>query len=89
MYVGFWRRKWQPTPVFLPGGSQEQRSLVGCRLWGCTESDTIEATQHVDFTEENQYPQLLPKKEIDEVWGIERDRGIEREEERNLFHSIG
>ena len=29
-----WRRKWQPTPVFLPGESQGQRSLVGCRLWG-------------------------------------------------------
>ena len=28
-----WRRKWQPTPVFLPGESQGQRSLVGCRLW--------------------------------------------------------
>ena len=27
-----WRRKWQPTPVFLPGGSQGRRSLVGCRL---------------------------------------------------------
>ena len=40
-----WRRKWQPTPVFLPGESQGQRSLVGCRLWGCTESDTTEVTQ--------------------------------------------
>ena len=29
-----WRRKWQPTPVFLPGESQGQRSLVSCRLWG-------------------------------------------------------
>ena len=29
-----WRRKWQPTPVFLPGESQGRRSLVGCRLWG-------------------------------------------------------
>ena len=28
-----WRRKWQPTPVFLPGESQGQGSLVGCRLW--------------------------------------------------------
>ena len=37
-----WRRKWQPTPVFLPGESQGQRSLVGCRLWGRTESDTTE-----------------------------------------------
>ena len=40
-----WRRKWQPTPVFLPGESQGQVSLVGCRLWGRTESDTTEATQ--------------------------------------------
>ena len=39
-----WRRKWQPTPVFLPGESQGQRILVGCRLWGRTESDTTEAT---------------------------------------------
>ena len=34
-----WRRKWQPTPVFLSGESQGQGSLVGCRLWGRTESD--------------------------------------------------
>ena len=40
-----WRRKWQRTPVFLPGESQRQGSLVGCRLWGRTESDTTEATQ--------------------------------------------
>ena len=40
-----WRRKWQPTPVFLPGESQGQGSLVGCCLWGCTESDMTEATQ--------------------------------------------
>ena len=39
-----WRRKWQPTPVFLPGESQGRRGLVGCRLWGRTESDTTEAT---------------------------------------------
>ena len=39
-----WRRKWQPTPVFLPAESQGRGSLVGCRLWGRTESDTTEAT---------------------------------------------
>ena len=33
-----WRRKWQPTPVFLPGESQGWGSLVGCHLWGRTES---------------------------------------------------
>ena len=37
-----WRRKWQPTPVFLPGESQGRGSLVGCRLWGRTELDTTE-----------------------------------------------
>ena len=39
-----WRRKWQPTPVFLPGESQGRGSLVGCCLWGRTESDMAEAT---------------------------------------------
>ena len=39
-----WRRKWQPTPVFLPGESQGWGSLVGCRLWGRTESDMTEVT---------------------------------------------
>ena len=38
------RRQWHPTPVFLPGESQGQRSLVGCHLWGHTEPDTTEAT---------------------------------------------
>ena len=42
-----WGRKWQPTPVFLPGESQGRGSLVGCHLWGRTESDTTEVTlQH-------------------------------------------
>ena len=39
-----WRRKWQPTPVFLPGESQGWRRLVGCCLWDHTESDTTEVT---------------------------------------------
>ena len=39
-----WRRKWQPTPVFLPGESQGRQGLVGSRLWGRTESDTTEVT---------------------------------------------
>ena len=40
-----WRRKWQPTPVFLPGESQGRGSLVGCCLWGHTELDMTEAMQ--------------------------------------------
>ena len=50
-----WRRKWQPTPVFLPGESQGRESLVGCRLWGRTEWDTTEATW------QQQQQQLIPK----------------------------
>ena len=43
-----WRRKWQPTPVFLPGESHRQRSLAGYGLWGRKESDTAERlTEHV------------------------------------------
>ena len=37
-----WRRKWQPTPVFLPGESHGQRSLAGYSPWGHKESDTAE-----------------------------------------------
>ena len=40
----YWRRKRQPTPVFLPGETQGWGSLVGCRLWGHTELDTTEVT---------------------------------------------
>ena len=39
-----WRRKWQPTPVFLPGESQGRGSLVGCRRWGRRQSDKTEVT---------------------------------------------
>ena len=37
-----WRRKWQPTPVFLPGESHGQRSLAGYSPWGHKESDPTE-----------------------------------------------
>ena len=40
-----WRRKWQPTPVFLPGESQGRGSLVGYRLWDHTELDMTEVMQ--------------------------------------------
>ena len=36
-----WRRKWQPTPVFLPGEFYGQRSLVGYTPWGRKDSDTL------------------------------------------------
>ena len=45
----FWRRKWQSTPVFLPGKSHGQRSLVGCSPWGRKESVTTEWLTHLGF----------------------------------------
>ena len=39
-----WRRKWQPTSVFLPGESQGRESLADSHLWGRTESDTTDVT---------------------------------------------
>ena len=44
--IANWRRKWQPTLVFLPGESHGQRRLVGHSPWGCNESDTTERLTH-------------------------------------------
>ena len=44
IYELLYIQKRQPTPVFLLGESQGRGSLVGCRLWGHTESDTTEVT---------------------------------------------
>ena len=66
-----WRRKWQPTPVFLPGESWGQGSLVGCHLWGHTELDTTEATylQNRNRLRDTEKQTWLPK-------GIGGGRGI-------------
>ena len=56
-----WRRKWQPTPVFLPGESQGRGSLTGCRLWGRTESDTTEVTYHIRISGRAERRYFSPK----------------------------
>ena len=61
-----WRRRWQPTPVFLPGESQGRGSLVGCRLWGRTGSDTTEATWRQQ--------QFITKSGISWVYPLKRPR---------------
>ena len=43
----FWRKKWQPTPVFLPGKFHGQRSLAGYSLWGCKEVGHNLVTKHM------------------------------------------
>ena len=59
----YWSRKWQPTPVFLPGESQGRGSLVGCRLWGRTESGTTEVMQ--------QQQQFISVQWLSHVWLFE------------------
>ena len=48
-----WRRKWQPTPIFLPGEFHGQRSLVGYSPWGCKESDMTKHTHTRTHTHRN------------------------------------
>ena len=50
-----WRMKGQPTPVFLPGESHGQRSLVGCRPWGCRGLDMTGVTEHTQSIYTNEY----------------------------------
>ena len=45
-----WRKKWQPTPLFVPGKSHGQRNLEGYSLWGGTELDTTEHANTHTYT---------------------------------------
>ena len=51
-----WRRKWQPTPVFLPGKPHERRSLVGYSPWGLKESDTTEQLHFLSLSTSRFFP---------------------------------
>ena len=51
-----WRRKWQPTPIFLPGESQGRGSLVGCHLW-VTRSRT--RLKRLSSSSSSRYPSTL------------------------------
>ena len=75
-----WRRKWQPTPLFLPGESQGRGSLVGCHLWGRTESDTTEATK-----QQQHWGQIINKK-------IQKDQNLTKtscwEQKQGTAHAL-
>ena len=56
-----WKRKWQPTPIFLPGKFHEQRSLVGYSPWGCKELGTVEySAQKLNKQDDNIQPCHTP-----------------------------
>ena len=52
------RRKWQPSPIFLPGDSHGQRKLVDYSPWGCKESGMIEKLPHIP---ENHHVRVICK----------------------------
>ena len=54
-----WRRKWQPTPIFLPGESHGKRSLVGYGPWGCKESEMTEVTEYTHTSLFPHYPNKI------------------------------
>ena len=95
-----WRRKWQPTPVFLRGESQGQRNLVGCHLWGRIESDTTELQaagyiRMVDFLNclvpTSQVTQGIKKKKhlpVQEIWVLSRGWKDPLEKEMATHSSI-
>ena len=60
------RRKWQPTPVFLPAKSHGRRSLAGYSLWGCKESDTTEQL-HIHLLQHSNKRALFKKNVISNV----------------------
>ena len=54
-----WRRQWQPTPVLLPGKSQGLESLLGCRLWGCTDQTRLKRLSSSICRHVNNYSNYL------------------------------
>ena len=66
-----WSRKWQPTPVFLPGKFHGHRSLVGYSQWGCKELDTTERT-HAHTHRKSIYIPGPTKQRITQWWSTFR-----------------
>ena len=80
-----WRRKWQPTPVFLPGESQGWGSLMGCRLWGHTESDTLKQLSNSSSSIHLSPPSWIPSLLLPFVQGSKGDTNIKN----RLLDSVG
>ena len=88
-----WRRKWQPTPVFLPGESQGWLSLVGCHLWGHTELDMTEVT----WQQQNPHSSWLflfspPGRQVFTLWpqhGCHTSPDLTSSSSRSADHTYG
>ena len=73
-----WRRKWQPTPVFLPGKSHRQRSLAGYSPWDCQESDMTDPMSAHTHTHTRRHS-FKPKVPEIQRYRMGKERGKKRE----------
>ena len=80
----YWRRQWQPTPVFLPGKSHGQRSLVGGSPWGRKESDTTERLHFHALEKEMATHTSVPAWRIP---GMEEPGGLPSKESHRVGHN--
>ena len=87
-----WSRKWQPIPVFLPGESHGWGSLMGCHLWGHTESDTTEATYQQQQLCSWHHPYGRKQREttepLDESQRVEWKSWLKTQHSKNEDHGI-
>ena len=81
-----WRRKWQPTPVFLPGKSHRQRSLAGYSPWDCQESDMTDPMSVHTHTHTQGDIHLNPKSQKSRGIGWEK-KGVKKGNQLDI--SIG
>ena len=84
-----WRRKWPPTPVFLPGEFHGQRSLVGYNPWGCTESYTTEQLTQQQLPTQGQQPAFLhpkPPQDAQRLLACWLQHPLCTDKTANIFH---
>ena len=68
-----WRRAWQPTPVFLPGESHGQRSLVDYSAWGCKRVRHDSITKHMYVLSSNQMDTKIDLKSLKTMFNKEQN----------------
>ena len=82
-----WRRKWKPTPIFLPGKSHGQRTLVGYSPRGCNELDTTKETSlHWPFKKRFANRWFRRRNTIHPTWWVEYNAGVSEEFDKYLFY---
>ena len=80
-----WRRKWKSTPVFLPGESHGQRSLVGYSPWGCKELDTTELLSAYTYIHTHTHTHTHSHTHLFQYFKSEEDFGCLKQNNRHYI----